>query len=93
MKREKLNISKDDALEFALGDNAEGFKLIEDKLVDTSRWSEIHEIVIQRNSDGKFFKDSYSVGATEQQDEQPWEYEDPDFTEVFKKEVTTFIYE
>lgn len=93
MQREKLNISKDDALEFTLGDGAEGFKLIEDKLVDTSRWSEIHEIVIQRNSDGKFFKDNYSVGATEQQDEQPWEYEDPDFTEVFKKEVTTFIYE
>ena len=93
MQREKLNISKDDALEFTLGDNADGFKLIEDKLVDTSRWSEIHEIVIQRNSDGKYFKDSYSVGATEQQDEQPWEYEDPDFTEVFKKEVTTFIYE
>lgn len=47
---------------------------ISDKIKDTSRWSVHHEIVFQY--DNKFYKTYYSVGATEQQDESAWEYDD-----------------
>lgn len=35
---------------------------ITDKIVDTSRWSIIHEIVFEDN--GKFYQTTYSKGAT-----------------------------
>lgn len=44
-----------------------------DKIIDTTRWSIIHEIVFEDN--GKFYQTTYSEGATECQDERPWEYE------------------
>lgn len=68
--------------ELGLPDNA-----IKDSIVDTSRWSEIHEIVFSH--DGKFYETSYSQGLTEMQDESPWEYEDEvECYEVELKEVT-----
>ena len=45
-----------------------------DKIIDTTRWSIIHEIVFEDN--GKFYQTTYSEGATESQDERPWEYKD-----------------
>ena len=47
---------------------------LERKLVDHSRWSLMYEIVFEH--EGKYYKASYTVGATEVQDESPWEYED-----------------
>lgn len=47
---------------------------IVDNIIDTTRWSIIHEIVFEDN--GKFYMATYSEGATECQDERPWEYED-----------------
>lgn len=47
---------------------------IVDKIIDTTRWSIVHEIVFEDN--GKFYQTTYSEGATEMQDERPWEYED-----------------
>ena len=62
------------------------WEAIEDKIVDTSRWSELHQIVFEK--DGKFWKTSYSCGLTEQQDESPWEFEDEvTCIEVEEKEV------
>lgn len=58
-----------------------------DKIVDTSRWSVIHEIVFKDN--GKFYQTTYSEGATECQDERPWEYADEvNCYEVELREVT-----
>jgi len=60
---------------------------VEDKVVDNSRWSVQHEIIFEY--DGKFYITSYSVGATEMQDESPWEYDKTvDCWEVVKKPVT-----
>ena len=42
-------------------------------LVESSRWSLIYEMIFQY--DGKFYKTSYSRGATECQDERPYEYD------------------
>lgn len=93
MEREKLVLSKKDAQELAWGDGPADFKIIENVLYDTTRWSECYRIVIQRVSDGKFFADTYSRGATEYQDEQPFQDSDPHFTEVFAKEKVITVYE
>ncbi|HBN95102.1 MAG TPA: hypothetical protein DDZ66_02285 [Firmicutes bacterium] len=59
---------------------------LEDKIIDNSRWSIHHEIIFEY--EGKFYKTYYSVGATESQDERPWEYEDEvDCTEVVQQEI------
>jgi len=47
---------------------------IVENIIDTTRWSIIHEIVFADK--GKFYRTTYSEGATECQDERPWEYED-----------------
>lgn len=46
---------------------------IKNRIVETSRWSEHHEIVFEFN--GKFYETHYSCGSTEQQDERPWQDE------------------
>lgn len=57
-----------------------------DRIIDTTRWSIVHEIVFEDN--GKFYMTTYSEGATECQDERPWEYDDEvKCTEVELKEV------
>ena len=59
---------------------------IVDKIIDTTRWSIVHEIIFEDN--GKFYQTTYSEGATEMQDERPWEYEDEvECTEVELCEV------
>lgn len=61
-------------------------KLIENDIIDTTRWSIVHEIVFEDK--GKFYMTTYSEVATEYQDERPWEYEDEvKCTEVELKEV------
>jgi len=49
------------------------YSAIKDTITGTSRWSIHHEIIFSH--DGKFWRTSYSEGATESQDERPWEYE------------------
>lgn len=62
------------------------YNTIFDRIVDTTRWSIIHEIVFEDNE--KFYMTTYSEGATECQDERPWEYDDKiECTEVELKEV------
>ncbi|MCL1696387.1 hypothetical protein [Lysinibacillus sp. BPa_S21] len=57
-----------------------------DEITDTSRWSVHHRIIFKH--DGKFYEAYYSEGATEMQDERPWEYEDEvECDEVELKEV------
>ena len=60
---------------------------IVDRIVDTTRWSIIHEIVFEDK--GKFYMTTYSEGATEMQDERPWEHDNDEIecTEVELKEV------
>ena len=56
----------------------EGGEIISDEIIDHSRWSVIHWLIVRFADDpeGTAWGVSYSVGATESQDEQPWEYED-----------------
>ena len=58
-------------------DEPEGFTLVEDSIVDTSRWSAMHELVFSFSDESgtEFYKVGYSRGLTEYQDEQPFEYD------------------
>lgn len=49
--------------------------VISDKITDTGRWSIHHSLIFKDPADDKFYKVSYSVGATENQPEAPWEYD------------------
>jgi hypothetical protein len=90
--KEILELTEQEARAIIYGDNRD-FKEIYNKIVDSSRWSIVREVVVQRISDGKFFASSYSEGATEYQDERPYEGEDPEFIEVSPVEKTVIVYE
>lgn len=71
----------------------EGFELVSDDITDTTRWSVLHYVVFK--FDGKFYATGYSEGATEYQDESPFEYEPDEIEckEVFPVEKTITVYE
>ena len=92
MNREKLNLTNKQGRDIVNGEDS-NFVIIEDRIVGTRRWSVVYEIVVQRKTDGKYFRDSYRRGATEMQDEQPYEYSEPNFTEVFPVTKTYIVYE
>ena len=90
--REKLNLTVGQSQELLFGD-LDDFEVVKDKIIENSRWSIRHLLIVKRTSDGKFFQDGYSVGATEMQEERPWEYDKPNFLEVFPVEKTIIVYE
>lgn len=55
-----------------LFDETEEGVLVRDQIVDQSRWSVEYEMIF--SVDDKFYRTHYSVGATEQQAEAPFEY-------------------
>lgn len=66
----------------------------ENELYDTSRWSLLYQLVFLDKTTGKFYSTCYSCGATECQDESPFEYEGDtiECTEVTPVEVTKIEY-
>lgn len=58
-----------------LGEDDENFEILENEMIDKSRWSIHYNLVFKELDSGKLYETSYSVGATESQDERPWEYE------------------
>lgn len=65
--------------------------ILRNEQVDNTRWSIVYDLVFKH--DGKLYQTSYSRGATEQQDESPWQYDDEvECTEVeaYEKTVTDY---
>jgi hypothetical protein len=63
-------------------------EVIEDEITDTSRWSIHHTMIFK--FEGVHYRAHYSVGATESQEEAPFEYEntvDCDIVEPIMVEV------
>ena len=60
------------------GQKVDDVTLISREIIDTNRWSIIYEIVFRFDDQlsDQAWSASYSVGATEMQDESPWEYEE-----------------
>ena len=79
--------------------NGHAIELIENEITDTSRWSNHYRFVVKWyvNKVGhpdKYFEGYYSKGATEQQEELPFE-NDPDIIkleEVVPVEITKTVY-
>jgi len=70
----------------------EGECVVEDEIVDTSRWAVQHNVVFEY--EGKHYRAWYQRGATEIQDEGPWEYEDTvECTEVHSVEKLVTVWE
>ena len=49
------------------------YSALENNITSTGRWTVHHKIIFEYG--GKFYSAYYSEGATEQQDESPWEYQ------------------
>lgn len=47
---------------------------IEEHIINHTRWSVVYERVFKH--EGKFYRTVYSVGATEYQDQEPYEYDE-----------------
>ena len=90
--REKLKLTGEEGRSIIYEDH-EDFELVRSEIVDNTRWSAVYEDVYQRLSDKKFFKTTYRKGATEMQDERPYEYVEALFYEVFPVEKTVLVYE
>jgi len=87
-----MQLSKEDAREILWsGDPA--VKVIDDNIIESTRWSIIHEIVFSW-TDENFYRTTYSVGATESQDESPFEYDDiVECEQVHQVEKTVTVWE
>lgn len=68
-----MKFEKETLLEI-LGGDSEEYEKVSDEITDNSRWS-IHHYMIFKDSKGNFYGVDYTVGATESQDESPWEYD------------------
>lgn len=66
-------VNKTDLQELLWEENVEGFQIISDEIYDHRRWVVAHRLVFKK--DDKLYQTFYDVGATEQQDERPFEYE------------------
>ena len=64
-----------------LNDSVGDIEVIENKLIDNSRWS-LHYRMIFRMKD-QYYETFYSRGSTEYQDESPYEY-DGDMIECYE---------
>ena len=78
--------------QLAADDEPEGYEVVEKDITDSTRWSLIYIMVFKYKD--QFYMTYYSRGATESQDERPYQDED-DFVlcvEVEPKEVTKIVY-
>jgi hypothetical protein len=58
--------------DMAYGEVPDGFDVIDTKLLDHGRWSLRYEQIFR--FDGKIYVTQFSKGATEMQDERPYDY-------------------
>ena len=88
-----MKFKKHDLIELSHDDEPDGFTLIENDIVDSSRWSIMYELIFGYGD--KFYRSIYSVGATEQQDESPYEYDGDEIEceEVRPVQKTITVYE
>jgi hypothetical protein len=71
----------------------DGGETIESRITGKGRWT-VHYTRVFKHED-KFYRTDYSVGATENQDEAPYEYapDEIECMEVFPRMKTVVVYE
>jgi hypothetical protein len=75
-KKTTREFSKEDLIDCVDGDS-NVLEKIEVEMIDTRRWSIDYLLTFKDVETGLFYQTTYSSGATECQDESPFEY-DPD---------------
>ena len=72
-------------------EDTDEYKIIETEIVDTTRWATVHVMVFKDLATSKCYRSYFNRGATEMQDERPYEYDNPIIKchEVVEKEVLT----
>ncbi len=81
-----------ETLQNALWDDEDGFETVVNKITGTSRWSVNYQWIFKYQD--KFYQTYYSTGATEYQEESPFEYEGDEIecVEVVPYEKTIIAY-
>jgi len=87
-----VKFKKEFLLEILWGAEGIGAKEVRNEIVDTRRWSIDHYLVFSYKD--KFWGVSYSTGATECQDEAPFEYDEDEIecVELVPEEKTVIEY-
>jgi hypothetical protein len=88
-----MKFTKEFLQELVWDEGDDNVEVIEDELIDESRWSLHYRMIFKY--DEKYYETFYSKGATEQQDESPYEFEDDEIecVEVFPIEKVITVYE
>lgn len=83
-------MTKTDLQDMAWDDTPEGITIISKDLWDHSRWCVTSRIIFKKED--RYYETFFSRGATEYQDEKPYEY-DPDLIECHEvKQVPSVSY-
>jgi hypothetical protein len=90
--RIKMKLSKEEACEI-INDDHEEWDTIKIQTNGNSRWSIRKSGIFKHLPTGKFYELEWSQGATEHQDERPFQYSDPDPIEVHQVERVMIVYE
>lgn len=87
----KMTFKRDDLLDMGLPHHApEGGRIISDEVIETTRWSIVYALIVHfpDQAEDEAWEMVYSVGATECQDESPWQDEEEvEATLVKEREV------
>lgn len=87
-----MKLTKKEARMVVYDDHSD-FEVKEENIIDTSRWSIIKKGIFQHIPSGKFYSLEWSEGATECQEEKPFEYTEPELIEVEQVEKTVLMWE
>lgn len=88
----KLVLDRDVAKALAYmskGGTYEGYEVIENEYVDSTRWSGIYKLVIKKIGELGFWATDYEKGLTEYQSDEPFDYDEPVFYRVRPEHVQT----
>lgn len=87
-----MKFLKSQLVHYRVPTHPEGGETIYDKIIGHGRWSVHHERVFKYQ--GRYYLTTYSVGATESQDESPYEYDKGEIEcpEVFPNEEVVTVY-
>lgn len=87
-----MRLTEQEARDIVYEDH-EDWETVETEIEDTTRWSIVHSGVFKHLPTGKHYFTYWSVGATETQDQQPFEYDEPVFNEVKQVEKVVKVWE
>jgi hypothetical protein len=69
-----MRFKREEMIELISGGDVGGVELVSDVLVGTTRWSNVHQIIFKVLD--TYYRAEYCTGATEYQDERPWDGQD-----------------